>query len=238
MMSGMASGFYGGNAYIDLVVSQNQNRIRSQATRQSTVSNSETYQSDDGGLFNIYEQVDTSAVDNPSELYGYKRLNVNASGNIVSESFERPWGVHPVSGLPYMAAECGLGHTSPPEIACGCGIYAWREAPEKDDDWHIKNTVTVKVRLWGKVIEHRKPDGYRAQYAEIVEVVRPETNLESALLAQIIEQRVPRSGWGNISKWLRLGKRAAVIINPITIFCMVIAWSILYALIGFMFRKT
>lgn len=72
-----------------------------------------------------------------------------------------------------MEARCGYWNMQPrgclcatcPDIAGGCGIYAYRDIPH---DATFSNVVVGNVALWGVVIEHEQ--GYRAQYAYPVDL--------------------------------------------------------------------
>lgn len=62
-----------------------------------------------------------------------------------------------------LRAECKKGPTQCQGIHCECGIYAWKNRSNVEENDNSCNCIKGEVWLWGKIIEHAK--GYRAEYA-------------------------------------------------------------------------
>lgn len=102
-----------------------------------------------------------------AEVLGFRGWHAAPSGLLLSSGVSDGWlpGVN--------EAACGRGLHPAPQKGCGCGLYSHYtlEHLSRSVNWQNQDGIVVgAVGGWGRVILH--PDGWRAQYAQVLALFR------------------------------------------------------------------
>jgi len=111
-----------------------------------------------------------SLLEVPGPLYGYRawRFYPGKTG-LHSLSSGHAWpDDRPKAALCIRNFVPWLSHGPAPSTGCTCGIYAWKDIPEKAYSPSGMQPAWGVVELTGHVIEHTA--GFRAQYAKPVAI--------------------------------------------------------------------